>query len=145
MSGSARKEKLTSAAVADGEKLWAETFSAIPRPDRLKILDEICRLSREASGLAAEVARLTPPPPRPRRIAERDRAIRCAVSEHYRDADPTVAAKALAADLKLYAQGEFRHGRELPTGASEHRQALHAILTLNEGKTLAWRRISEIC
>ncbi len=145
MTRAARENKRT--AVADdshGEKLWSERFTAIPRPDRVIILEEICRLSREAAELAAEVARLTPPPPRPQRIAERDRAIRRAVAEHYRDAAPTVAAKALAFDLKLYAQGEFRHGRELPTGASARRRAWHEILKLNEGCGLSRSRICKL-
>jgi hypothetical protein len=146
MTGAARENKGTADADdADGEKLWAERFTAIPRPDRLEILEVIFRLSREARELAAEVARLTPPPTRAQRIAARNRAYRDALSDHYRDFEKTNAAKELAADLKRYAQGEFRLGRDLPADASAHRKALHAILILSECGPLKWRQITQIC
>lgn len=126
---------MSSEAADEDEPTWCEIVTALPPAHRRKILDYLVSVSRP----------LVPPPTRPQRIAARDRAIRRAIVEHYRDDPPTVGAKALAAALKRYEQGEFRHGSELLASASTHRRALHSILTLNSGKPLAWRRIAEIC
>lgn len=134
-----------SAGCADDDDVsWADVMLMIPPPHRAKVLNELCRRAHEATQLAAELERLTPPPSRPQRIAARDRAIRRAVAEYYRDAPKTVAAGELAFDLKLYAQGEFRHGKELPNGASAHRHALREILKLNKGSALSKSSICEI-
>jgi hypothetical protein len=135
-----------SAGCADDDDVsWADVMLMIPPPHRAKVLNELCRRAHEVAQLAAEVDRLTPPPTPAQVTAARNQAYRDAIAEHYSGLDKTVAAKELAAELKRYYQGEFRHTRELPATASALQKSKHAILILSKRGPLKWRRIAQIC
>jgi hypothetical protein len=114
----------------DDEPTWADVLLMIPRPHRSKVLNELCRRAHEVEQLAAEVARLTPPPPHHQRIRERDRAIREAIAEHYGTLKITRAAERMAHDLAVYAKGTYRLNEPV---MSEQYRAFQAILDLNGG------------
>ncbi len=98
-----------------------------------------------ASDLAARLDSLMSSPwqARQARLSVRDRAIADAM-DLFAPHGRTVAAKMLAAALDRYSATAWRNDRifdALPDNAEPTRRALHGILRLNEGKTIAWRQL----
>jgi hypothetical protein len=92
-------------------------------------------------------SRLDPPwRRRQRRLAVRDAAI-WAARVHFPDPRITCAAKATAAALDAYALSNWSSERDmadLPEGVGARHRTLHAILLANDGKSLGWRKITDI-
>ncbi len=119
-------------------------------PDRPLLFVEIlrCLPDREHRLFLIEaIASLSPRPAPPaalsntQRIRERDQLIRNVVAGPLASLPATIAARRLADELRRAA---MRWPAELPAQCSELRRVAHEILTLNNGKLLAWRRLHEI-
>ena len=92
-------------------------------------------------------SRLDPPwRRRQKRLAVRDAAV-WAARVHFPDPHVTCAAKATAAALDAYARSNWSSEcdiADLPEGVSARHRTLHAILRANNGKSLGWRKITDI-
>ncbi len=116
----------------EDEPLFSEIMAALPdRRYRLALLRMI-----SAVGWSREIEEDDA-----KRVGARNRAIRAVAQKFYGGLKKTNAARKFATDLALYARVSYPQ-----TGpcASAHRRALRAVLNLNEGSPLGYRRILDL-